>query len=264
MEKIPLPTTLSITEGENPLKATITMEPCYPGYGTTIGNAIRRHLFTSLSGAAVVGFKIKGVQHEFSAIPNVKEDAVEISLNLKLLRLKVFTDKQVRLSLKATGEKKIYAKDIASNSDVEIINKDHYIATLTDKKSNLEIEIIVSQGRGYSPTEEREQEELEAGIIAIDSNFSPIEKVGFRVENVRVGQMTNWDKLIIDITTDGTLAPKEALHEAVKDLLDHFTFIEQKISVPQEHEDKKSETELPVEEKRKKRKSKKIEIPAIE
>lgn len=226
MEKIPLPTQLSVSDGDMPNASIITIEPCFPGYGTTIGNSIRRHLLASLPGAAVTSFKIKGVLHEFSTLPNIKEDIIEISLNLKKLRLKLFSDAPVKIALNASGEKKVTAGDIERNSDVEIINKDLHICTLTDKKANIEMEMIVSQGRGYLPTEAREKEELDPGFISIDANFSPIEKVGFTIQNVRVGHMTNWDKLIFSITTDGSITPREAINSSVKDLIDHFYFIE--------------------------------------
>ncbi len=254
MEKIPLPTSLTIEEGEAPNIATLTIEPCFPGYGTTLGNAIRRNLLFGLPGAAVVSFKVKGASHEFSGIPSVKEDIVEISLNLKMLRLKVFTDQPVKITLKASGEKKITAKDFEPNSDVEIVSKDLHIATLTDKKASFEMEAIVRQGRGYVPTEAREKEEVETGMIRIDSNFSPIEKVGFKVENVRVGQMTNWDKLVVNIQTDGTIMPKTAIHNAVEGILEHFKFIEEKTLGVEE-------APKPAEEPKKKRRSKKSEIP---
>lgn len=241
MEKIPLPTSVRTQPGKDTRHNIIIIEPFFPGYGTTIGNAIRRNLLSTLAGAAVTSFKIKGGLHEFSAIPHIKEDVIEFTLNLKMLRLKIFTEQPVRLFLKATGERKVTAADIEPNSDVEIINKNLHIATLTDKKASLEIEMIVTSGRGYVPTEAKEKEVLEQGMISVDSNFSPIERIGFRVENVRVGQMTNWDKLILDIVTDGTLTPQEAVHAAVKDLLDHLSFIEQKIFMESAEEGEKKE-----------------------
>lgn len=257
MEKIPLPTTVKITSGTEPHSAQVVVEPCFPGYGTTIGNSIRRHLLSSLPGAAVTGFKVKGVQHEFSAIPEIEEDVIEISLHLKKLRLKVFSDAPVKLELHASGEKKVTAADIEKNSDVEIMNKDLVIATLTDKKANLDMEIYVSRGRGYLPTEAREKEEIEPGVIIIDSNFSPIEKVGFKTENVRVGHMTNWERLILNIKSDGTLHPKEAVHIAVKDLLEHFKYIEENTVLTDA--EKIADENAPKEETKKKKKSKKSE-----
>lgn len=242
MEKIPLPTQLAISDGDKQNTSILTIEPCFPGYGTTIGNSIRRHLLASLPGAAVTSFKIKGVLHEFSTLPNIKEDIIEISLNLKKLRLKLFSDSPVKIFLNASGEKKVTAGNIEPNSDVEIINKELHICTLTDKKASVEMEMLVSQGRGYLPTEAREKEELDPGFISIDANFSPIEKVGFTIENVRVGHMTNWDKLIFSITTDGTITPREAVNFSVKDLIDHFNFIENNTRTSVEVREKKDDS----------------------
>lgn len=225
MENIPLPSKIEVLPGKNANEATISIQPCHPGYGTTLGNALRRVLISSLPGAAVTAFKIKGVSHEFSAIDNVKEDVVEISLNLKQLRVKVFSAEPVRLELKAKGEKKVTAKDIKASSDVEIANPDLLIATLTNKNAELDMEIIVTQGRGYVPTESREKENLETDMIMIDSIYTPIKNVGIAIENVRVGQMTNYENLLLKIETDGTITPAEALAQATQVLIDHFQFI---------------------------------------
>ncbi len=225
MEELLLPSKIEMIPGKTERHATFVMEPCVHGYGTTIGNALRRVLLSSLPGAAVTAVKIKGVTHEFSSLAGVKEDTLEIILNLKALRLRLFTDEPVRLSLTANGENEVTAADIEKNSDVEIINPDLHIATLTDKNAELEMEIFVSKGRGYLPTEERGKEKAELGVIAIDSVFSPVREVGFRVENVRVGQITNFDKLVMDIETDGTITPAEALDMSAKILIDHFTLI---------------------------------------
>ncbi len=222
MEPIILPSKIEIKKGKNKNEATVTVDPCYYGYGTTLGNAIRRVMLSSLPGAAATAVKIKGVQHEFSTIPHVKEDVVEILLNIKQLRLKVFSTEPVRLVLKAKGEKEATAADIEENSEVEVVNKDLHIATLTNKNADLEMEIFVSQGRGFLPVEAREKEKLELGAIAVDSIFAPIKNIGYRVENVRVGDITNYDRLILDIETDGTITPEEALKQSVQILIDHF------------------------------------------
>ncbi len=267
MEPIILPSKIEIKKGKNPNEATITVEPCYYGYGTTLGNAIRRVILSSLPGAAATAIKIKGVQHEFSTIPHVKEDVVEILLNLKQLRLKVFSTEPVRLVLKAKGEKEATADDILESSDVEIINKDLHIATLTNKNADLEMEIFVSQGRGFLPVEAREKEKLELGAIAIDSIFSPIKNIGYKVENVRVGDITNYDRLVLDIETDGTITPEDALKQSVQILIDHFNLFltgpgkeveaEKKVldveKVEKEAEEAPSEEEAPAEDKAKKK-----------
>ena len=221
MESIPLPKKISFQElGEN--KYQVVMEPLYPGYGVTIGNSLRRILLSSLPGAAVVAVKIKGVDHEFSTVPNVKEDVIEIILNLKQLRMKVHTDQQVKLELRVKGEKEVKASDFKKSSDVEIINSDLHIATLDNKSAELDMEVIVSAGRGYVPVEQREHEKLEIGMIAVDAIYTPVRNVNFDVRNVRVGQITNFDELVLTMETDGTISGKDAIDQASKVLVDHF------------------------------------------
>ena len=225
MESLPLPSKIEVEKGRNEHEAIISIQPCHPGYATTLGNALRRVILSSLPGAAVTAFKIKGVAHEFSAVDHVLEDIVQVALNLKQLRLKVHSAEPVRLELKAKGEKKVTGKDIKPTADVEIVNPDQVIATLTDKNAEIEMELLVSQGRGYIPTELQEKENLEVGMIPIDAIFTPARNVGFKVENVRVGQMTNFENLILTIETDGNITPQEALHQATQILMDHFNFI---------------------------------------
>jgi DNA-directed RNA polymerase subunit alpha len=241
MEQIILPSKIEIQKGKNPNEETVIVEPCYYGYGTTLGNALRRVLLSSLPGAAVTAVKIKGAQHEFSAVPHVKEDLIEIILNLKQLRLKVFTDEVVRLFLKAKGEREVKAKDIEKDANVQIANPDLRLATLTSKDADLEMEIFVSRGRGYVPTEAREEEKLEIGTIAVDAIFTPIRNVGVKVEPVRVGRITNYDKLILDIETDGTITPFEALTQSVQILIDHFNLIKDRLSGKPAKEAKETE-----------------------
>src|SRR3989338_1491410 len=249
MENIPLPSKIEIQPGKNANQAAVSIQPCHPGYGTTLGNALRRVLLSSLPGAAVTAFKIKGASHEFSALSNVLEDLVEVALNLKQLRLKVFSAEPVRLELKVKGEKKVTAKDIKPNSDVEIANPDLLIATMTSKDAELEMEIIVSQGRGYIPTENREKENLETDMIMVDAIFTPIKNVGFQIENVRVGQMTNYENLILNIETDGTISPQEALNQATQILIDHFNFIADQTKPTAKVKAKKEKKEKDKEEK---------------
>lgn len=225
MENILLPNVIKFEKGERPNEGILIVEPCFHGYGTTLGNALRRVLLSSLPGAAVTAVKIKGVTHEFQAIDNVKEDVLEIILNLKSLRMKVHTDDPIMLHLKAEGKKSVTAKDIDANADVEIINPEFKIATLTDEKAEFEMELVVQKGRGYSPTEERNAENAVIGMIAIDALFSPIRNVGYRVEDTRVGEITNYDKLIMNIETDGSLTAEEAVKESTKILMDHFRLL---------------------------------------
>ncbi len=245
MEDILLPSKIELTPGEDASKATLTIEPCFHGYGTTLGNALRRVMLSSLPGAAVTAVKIKGVTHEFVAIPGVKEDVLEVLLNLKSLRLKVYNDEPVRLLLQVKGDKAATAADIEASSDVEIANPDLHIATLTDKKAELEMEIFVGKGRGYVPVEERSKEKNELGMIAIDSVFSPVRDVGYRIDNVRVGQITNFDKLVMTIETDGTITPEEAVDQSVKILLDHFSLVLHRGVMPVASEETAAAEEVP-------------------
>ncbi|MEK9130453.1 MAG: DNA-directed RNA polymerase subunit alpha [Patescibacteria group bacterium] len=226
MENILLPTKIKVQENkENKNEAKISIEPCYPGYGITLGSALRRVLLSSLPGAAVTAIKIKGVPHEFSVIPNVKEDVVEILLNLKLLKLKILSQGLYKLNLNINGEKKAKAKDIVVPSQVKITNPELDILTTTSKSAKVEMEIWVEQGRGYVSIEDKEREKFELGVIVTNSIFTPIRKVGMDVEDVRVGEKTNYDKLTLNIETDGSLTPKEALEESAQILINHLNFI---------------------------------------
>ncbi|MBI4708817.1 MAG: DNA-directed RNA polymerase subunit alpha [Candidatus Portnoybacteria bacterium] len=221
MQNIPLPQKPKIIKKENNL-AIFEIEGCYPGYGVTLGSALRRVLLSSLPGAAVTGVKIKGAQHEFSTIPGVLEDVIEIILNVKQIRFKLYTDEPITVILSAKGQKEVTAGDIKTSSDVEVVNKDAKIATLTDKKAELEIELKVEKGLGFEPVESRKKEKLEIGLVAVDAIFTPIKKVNFEVENMRVGERTDFNRLRIEIETDGTVSPEESFARATETLVDHF------------------------------------------
>lgn len=201
------------------------IEGCYPGYGTTLGNALRRVLLSSLSGSAVTVIKIKGITHEFTTVKGVQEDAVQLMLNLKQVRFKLHNDEGATVILKAKGEKEVTAKDIKITSDVEIANPDQHIATLTSKSAELEVEIKVEKGIGYVPVEQQEREEKELGAIAIDAVYSPIVRVNFMVGNMRVGKRTDYDKITLEIETDGTATPEEAYSDAVEILMAQFNAV---------------------------------------
>ena len=222
MEKIALPQKIEFVKGSGANNKQIIIEPCYPGYGATIGNALRRVLLSSLPGAAVIGVKIKDANHEFMTLPHVKEDILELVLNLKKLRLKVFSDEVVKIELDARGEKEVKASDIKKNSLVEIANPDLVLGHVTDMAGSLSMEIFVSQGAGYVTVESREGAKNEIGYIEMDSIFSPVLSVGVNIENVRIGKMTNWDKLILDLTTDGTITPEDAFNKSVDILINQF------------------------------------------
>lgn len=225
MESILLPSKIRFTKSERAHEGILTIEPCTQGYGTTLGNAMRRVLLSSLPGAAVTAVKIKGVDHEFSTLQHVKEDALEIILNLKALRMKLHASEPVKLTLSAKGEKVVTAADFSKNADVEIINSDLVIATLTDKSAHFEMEVTISPGRGYRSTEERVKEKMELGTIAIDALYSPVLNVSYKVEATRVGEKTDYDKLVLHIETDGTMDPLDACNSAVAILLDHFNLL---------------------------------------
>ncbi|MDA3839674.1 MAG: DNA-directed RNA polymerase subunit alpha [Patescibacteria group bacterium] len=234
MQNIALPNKISLKEGDQENKGQVIIEPCFPGYGITIGNSLRRVLLSSLEGAAVVGVKIEGVDHEFMSLAHVKEDILEILMNLKELRIKMFTDEVVKLSLSVAGKKIVKASDIKADSSVEVVNKDLNIATLTDMAGNINMEIFVKKGIGYETIEAREEKTTEIGYLEIDSIFSPVLNIGIDIDNVRVGKMTNWDRLVIDILTDGTITPAEAFRQANEILIDQFSSLS---------EDKKDKTE---------------------
>jgi DNA-directed RNA polymerase subunit alpha len=221
MEQISLPSTIESTPtGEH--AAQLVISPCYPGYGTTVGNSLRRVLLSSLPGAAVTAIKIKGVDHEFSTMDHVKEDVVEIILNVKALRFRVHSDEPVEIELSVKGEQVVTAGDFAKNAQVEVVNPDAVIATITDKAGEFHMKAVVQKGRGYIPVEQREHEKMDIGYIAVDAIYTPVRNVNFRTEHVRVGQMTNYDKLLLDISTDGTLTPEEAFRAAANILVEQF------------------------------------------
>lgn len=224
MEQISLPQKPRVIKQEGN-RVVFEIKPCYPGYGVNIGNSLRRVILGSLPGAAITAVKIKGVTHEFSTIPYVLEDVVQIILNLKEIRIKLYSEEPVTVSLKVKGEKDVRASDIEITSDVEIVNKNAHIATLTDKKAELEMEIRLEKGRGYVSVEQRVKEKLEIGMIAVDAIFSPVRKISYEVEDMRVGERTDYNRLVFDIETDGSITAQEALTQAAKILSDHFNML---------------------------------------
>ncbi len=221
---IPLPLPLKVVQkGKN--KATFEVEGLYPGFGVTIGNALRRVLLSSLEGVAVTGVKIKGVSHEFSTMSGVLEDVIMIILNLKRLNFKIFDGEMQKVSLKVKGEKKITGADFKLSPQVELMNPEMHVATITDKKTELDMEITIERGIGYEPKEQRHVKKSEIGSIAMDAIFTPIKNVNFQIENVRVGERTDFDKLSLQIETYGTISPEEAFFQSCELLIKHFTFI---------------------------------------
>lgn len=222
---ISLPKAPRLIEKISKNRAIFEIEELYPGYGLTIGNALRRVMLSSLPGAAVTSIKIKDISHEFSTIPGIIEDIVEIILNLKQIRFKVYSDEPQIITLKTKGEKQVKAGDIKLVSQVEIANPETLIATLTSKNASLEIEMTVEKGLGYSGLETRKKDKQEIGSIAVDAIFTPIKMINYEIEDMRVGDKTNYNRLKFDIETDGTISPTEALATAAQVLIEQFKVI---------------------------------------
>jgi len=217
------------------------IEGCYPGYGTTLGNALRRVLLSSLSGSAITAVKITGVTHEFSTIPNILEDVIQIILNLKQVRFKSFKEEAVKVSLKVKGEKTVTASMIVCPADVEVINKEAHIATITNPKGELEIEFEINNGIGYVPVEQQEKNGKEIGVIAVDAIYTPVRRVNYTVDNMRVGKRTDFEKITFDIVTDGSVTPQEAFSKAVQILVDQFSAMADLEKMKSEKEEEKEE-----------------------
>jgi len=223
MEITHLSETVAIkTVSEDAKHGVFEVEGMYAGYGLTLGNALRRTLLSSLPGAAVTYLKIKNVAHEFSTLPGMKEDLIQLMLNFKKLRFKMDTNDPQVLAIKVKGEKEVTGADIETNSFVQILNPEEVLATLTAKDAEFDAEITVERGLGYSAVESRKTEKLPIGVIALDAFFSPVVSVNYNVDNMRVGDRTDYNKLRLEIETDGTVSPSSALHKATSILKDHF------------------------------------------
>lgn len=210
--------------------ATFSVEPLHNGYGNTLGNSLRRVLLSSISGAAVTAFKIEGVTHEFTSVPGVKEDVVDIMQNLKGVRFRVYGNDSQTIRIVKKGKGSVTAKDIQVNADVEIVNPDHIIATIDDDKSTLVVDLVVEIGRGYRTIEEGTAKKA-SDMIAVDAIFSPVLRVRYKVENTRVGQATDLDKLLLTVDTDGSITPQDAFEEAAAVLVNQYTALAGKTRV---------------------------------
>lgn len=213
------PSVQEITEGR---EATFQVDGLYPGYGVTLGTALRRVLLSSLPGAAMTRVKIEGVEHEFSTIPGVKEDVMTLLLRMKQLRFRVQSDEPYAAHVDAKGEKEIHGRDIKVPTGVEVINPDLFLATITKKGAPLNIEMHIETGVGYVPREKRHPEKMEVGAIALDAIFTPVRKVNVEVEDMRVGTETNYNRLRVTIETDGSITPQEAWTSAIRILQNQF------------------------------------------
>jgi len=204
--------------------ARFEIEGLYPGYGITIGNSLRRVLLSSLEGAAVTQVNIRGIQHEFSTIDGVLEDVIHIMMNLKKMRFKVYTDEPQKAFLKAKGEKEVKGSDFEFPTQVKLVNQSCHIATLTNKKAEVEMEIQIEKGIGYQAVEQtKKRKKTDIGALPLDAIFTPVKRVNYKVENMRVGERTDFDKLYLEITTDGTVIPEEAFKLAADILIKHFS-----------------------------------------
>ena len=233
--------------------ATFVVKPLEPGYGNTLGNSLRRVLLSSINGAAIVAFKIDGVSHEFTSIEGVKEDVVDIILNLKNIKFKAHTDSPVELRLEKTGAGVITAADIQASADMEVVNPDQIIATIDDAKTKFVMDLVVESGHGYKTIEESSEDRIHSDMIAVDAIFTPVLRVRYKVDNTRVGQVSNLDKLNITIETDGSLSPREAFEQASAILANQYTAlagsttIEAAPALGEEAEDEASELHTPIE-----------------
>lgn len=236
---------------------TFVIEPLSPGYGITVGNSLRRVLLSSLSGAAITSVKIEGASHEFSSLANVREDVVEIILNLKALRFNMHTDEPVIMKMSVKGPKEVTASDFDKNASCEIVDPNAFIASV-GKNGKINLEVIVEKGRGYVPVEQRKDEKMPLGTIAVDSIFTPVKKIHYDVENTRVGGITNFDKLTIEITTDGSIDPEIALKTATDILIEHLKVISDAFSVDVPVKEKTTKKIKIAKEKKEVKKSKKV------
>ncbi len=224
------------TVSETDKEGVFEVDGLYSGYGLTVGNALRRVLLSSLPGACVTQIKIKNVKHEFTTIDGVMEDIVEIALNMKKVRFAFHADEPQVLTIDVKGEKEVTAGDIKANAQVEVINPEAHIASITDKKTEFSMELTVEKGLGYVPVEARKVEKLPVGVIAIDAIFTPVTNVNFVVDNMRVGERTDFNKVKLTIETDGSIKPSVALHKAANILKDHFAKVAEVVEVAGEPE----------------------------
>jgi len=254
MTKVIYNPALAGIEENNVNSATFDIEPLHAGYGNTLGNSLRRVLLSSIEGAAIVAFRIEGASHEFTTIPGVKEDAIDIMLNIKNVRLKSFSDEPVELRLEKKGAGPVTAGDIKTTADVQVINPEQVICNIDDPKKSILIDLVVETGRGYQTIEDSSSKRIHSDMIAVDAIFSPVLRVRYKVENTRVGQETNLDKLLLSIETDGSMSPREAFEEAAAILVNQYTalagstVVDSAPALGQDKSDETSELNTPVEE----------------
>ena len=225
MEHILLPSHIEFRDSELPDTGLLVLSPCHQGYGTTIGNALRRVLLSSLPGSAPEFMKIDGASHEFSAVEGVAEDVVEIIMNVKQIAIRSFSETAVVMVIEKKGKGPVTLGDMEKNSVIEVANPELVLCNITDDKKTFRMELTIGNGRGYVPASEKQVKNLELGTIAIDSLYTPIRDVGYDVELTRVGDVTDYEKLTVNVVTNGTLSPKEAVSQAAGILIDHFALL---------------------------------------
>jgi DNA-directed RNA polymerase subunit alpha len=203
--------------------ATFDIEPLHAGYGNTLGNSLRRVLLSSIEGAAIVAFRIEGASHEFTTVAGVREDVVDIMLNIKNIRLKVYSDEPIELRLEKKGAGAVTAGDIKTTADVEIVNPDQVICNIDDPKKSVIIDLVAESGRGYQTIEDSSVNRIHSDMIAVDAIYSPVIRVRYKVDSTRVGQETNLDKLLLSVETDGSISPRQAFEEAAAILVNQYT-----------------------------------------
>ncbi|MBX4211277.1 MAG: DNA-directed RNA polymerase subunit alpha [Candidatus Yanofskybacteria bacterium] len=228
---IQLPEVIKVISREGD-KAKFEISPLMPGYGSTIANPLRRVLLSSLGGAAVTSIKIKGVDHQFSSMEGVMEDVIEIILNVKKIRFRSYSDSPITLTIDVKGDREVTAADITAPAEVEVINPDQLIATISDKKTEFNMELVVEKGIGYVPLEQRQKDKLPIGVIAVDAVFSPVRSVNFTIEDIRVGQRIDFNRVVMEVETDGSITPEEAVKQSSEILVNHLSLFNQ-LEIPE-------------------------------
>lgn len=245
---------LSRIDEHTATSATFVIEPLQAGYGNTLGNSLRRVLLSSIRGGAIVAFRLEGTSHEFSTVKGIKEDVVDMMLNIKNIKLIVSTDEPVELRIEKKGAGVVTAGDIKTTADVEIVNPEQIIATIDDPKASFVMDLVAESGRGYQTIEKSSTNRLHSDMIAVDAIFSPVLRVRYNVEGTRVGQETNLDKLTLSVETDGSLSPREAFEEASAILVNQYTalagstVVESAPALGSGDDDRDSELNTPIEE----------------
>jgi DNA-directed RNA polymerase subunit alpha len=245
---------LANIEEHSSTSATFDIAPLHAGYGNTLGNSLRRVLLSSIRGGAIVAFRIEGASHEFTTVAGIKEDVVDIMLNIKNIRLKVHSDEPVELRIEKKGAGIVTAGDIKANADIEIVNPDQIVCTIDDAKTSAIIDLVAESGRGYRPIEDSSANRIHSDMIAVDALFSPVLRVRYKVEGTRVGQETDLDRLQVTIDTDGSMSPREAFEEAAAILVNQYTalagstVVDSAPALGHDKDDEVSELNTPIEE----------------